>query len=321
MDTSKSMKKFGEDYSYIKYIDGGGSFGTIYLVSKNTTNKEYIAKVIDEEKKYSYENEKKINEIVKQLNNPNIVEYIKSKENEYIEIEDDYKDFIIFEYCSRGELLEYVIFSGGFEEKIAKIIFKTILETVEKLHNIGIYHLDLKLDNILVDKEFNIKIADFGLSKQKDENNNGIFSGEIGAEVFRPPQMFIKSNFYGDKSDIFSLGVILFNLVTAIHGFENSSPNNYYYNLLQENKKEYWEDFEKYLKENKGKILSKQFKDLYEKMVSYKEENRPDIKDLLKYEWFNEINNLTDEKKKQIIKEVFEKKEIIVEKNKERRRF
>ena len=59
MDISKSIKKFGEDYSYIKYIDGGGSFGTIYLVSKNTTNKEYIAKVIDEEKKYSYEKEKK----------------------------------------------------------------------------------------------------------------------------------------------------------------------------------------------------------------------------------------------------------------------
>ena len=256
------MKKFGEDYSIINYIDGGGAFGIIYLVSKNTTNEVYIAKIIDN--KIIYENEKKINEIVKKLNNPNIVEYIESK-SEYIEIEEENKNFIIFEYCSKGELLGYVQVSEGFEEKISKIIFKTILETIEKLHNIGIYHLDLKLENILLDKDFNIKIADFGLSEQKTKKNNGIFKGKIGTKKFQPPQMHINANFYGNKADIFSLGVILFNLVTGIHGFGISSSKDNFYQLLLNDRDEYWEKIGHYFN---GKNVSEQFKDLFEKMVS-----------------------------------------------------
>ena len=61
------------------------------------------------------------------------------------------------------------------------------------------------------------------------------------------------------------------------------------------------------------KIFSPLFKDLFEKMVSYNEENRPDIKDLLKHGWFDDINNLTDEEKKKKIKEALEKKEIKVD--------
>ena len=320
MKASNNKSKFGNDYSFVKFIAGGG-FGKTYLVSKNETNKEYVAKVPklkDEESKNTYENEKKINEIVKkELNNPNIVEYIESRENEFIEIENEYKDFLIFEYCSKGELLGYVQLSGGFEEKVAKIIFKTILETVEKLHEIGIYHLDLKLENILIDKDFNIKIADFGLSKQKTTENDGIFKEAIGTTEYAPPQMFRKPKYYGDKADIFSLGANLFILVIGGRGFQDSRPqkNKYekktYYNLLQSNKEQYWEKMEKYVYD--GKTFSKEFKDLFEKMVSYNEENRPDIKDLLKHKWFDEINNLTDEEKKKIVKEALEEKEIKVD--------
>ena len=109
MEGSNNNKKFCKDYSLINFIDGGGYYGIIYLVLKNESNKEYVAKVIYEEHKDVYENEKKVNEVVKEeLNNPNIVEYIESRDNEYIEIEEEKRDLIIFEYCSKGELLKYV---------------------------------------------------------------------------------------------------------------------------------------------------------------------------------------------------------------------
>ena len=317
MKISNNYEKFCKDYSLIKPIDGGGSYGIIYLVLKDETNKEYIAKVIYEENKKFFKNEKKINEIIKKkLNNPNIVEYIESRENEYVEYEEENRDLIIFEYCSKGELLKYIQLSRGFEEKIAKIIFKIILEIVGKLHEIDIYHLDLKFDNILLDEDFNIKIHDFGLSEQKDEINGGIFNDAKGAEIFRPPQMFTKSNYckyYGDKADIFSLGANLFPLVTGIYGFQESSENDYYYNLLKTNKEEYWNDLDNYLDAKFNKKVSTEFKELFEKMVSYNEENRGDIKDLLKHKWFDEINNLTDEEKKKIVKEALEEKEIKVD--------
>ena len=67
--------------------------------------------------------------------------------------------------------------------------------------------------------------------------------------------------------------------------------------------------FDEILISKKGKILSSNFKNLYETMVSYEEKDRDDIKDLLNHKWFDEIKNLTDEDKKQMIKEAFEEKE------------
>ena len=159
----------------------------------------------------------------------------------------------------------------------------------------------------------NIKIADFGLSKQKTTENDGIFKEAIGTTEYAPPQMFRKPKYYGDKADIFSLGANLFPLVTGIYGFQESSENDYYYNLLKTNKEEYWNDLDNYLDAKFNKKVSTEFKELFEKMVSYNEENRPDIKDLLKHEWFDEINNLTDEEKKKIVKEALEEKEIKVD--------
>ena len=121
------------------------------------------------------------------------------------------------------------------------------METVEKLHTIGIYHLDLKLDNILVDKDFNIKIADFGLSKQKTEKNKGKFTGEVGAKIFRPPQMLGNNKYCGDKADIFTLGANLFIIVTGIYGFFQFCENDQYYNSLKKDKNKYWNIFDEIL--------------------------------------------------------------------------
>ena len=191
--------KIGEDYSIIRMLAIGG-FGTVYLVKDNEKNIEYAAKTIDNDD--SFKNEVQINEIVEKIDSLNIVKYISKgiKNVEYLG-KSETKNYVVFEYCEYGDFFNYIP-SGGFDEKVVKIVFKTLLEAVEKIHNKNVCHLDLKLENILVDKDFNLKISDFGLSNQINEINNGIFKKNCGTSYYKPPQMILGLSYNGIKADI-----------------------------------------------------------------------------------------------------------------------
>ena len=300
--------KIGKNYSIIRFLEGGG-FGEVYLVKDINTNIEYAAKVIDSDDMFN--NEAQINEIVNEIKTSNIVKYI-SKGKETIEYLGKFetKNYIILEYCEYGDLFDYKPLDG-FEEKKAKIIFKTILETVEKIHNKGVCHLDLKLENILVDKDFNLKISDFGLSKEINKSNKGIFEGSCGTSYYKAPQMNLKLNYNGIKADIFSLGVMLYILIIGDMCFYKASLSDEVYAYLVENNKI------EVLEELKGIFpinATEESRQIFLDMISLKEKDRPEIKDILNNKWFEDIKDLSDEDKRKAIKEIIEKK--INEKNK-----
>jgi len=119
-----------------------------------------------------------------------------------------------------------------------------------------------------------------------------------------------KKEYSGEKADIFSLGVVLFNLVIGSCGFVTSTKYDPYYNLIIEGTYEnYWNKILGAInKENKQ--LSENFKNLYLEMVAYNPEKRPTIDGILnKSKWLNEINILNDENKKNLDIEV--KNELI----------
>ena len=299
MDISIDYKgQIDGDYSIIKKIVEG-YFSTIYLVKDNKTDIEYVAKVIN---KYNiYESEKEINKIIKDIKSSNILKLVAygEKKVEYLgKLET--KGCIIFEYCEFGDLFDCVP-QGGFEEKIVKIIFQILLEAVEEIHKNGICHLDLKLENILIDKDFNLKISDFGLSKQINKSNNGIFKGSCGTSYYKPPQMNLKENYNGFKADIFSLGVILYALLSERFPFEISDPKNkncIYYKLINY-KMAILETIENLFPKN-STLKSRQ---LFLDMIARNEKDRPEIKEILKNEWFDDIKDLNNEDKKKLLKE------------------
>ena len=221
----------------------------------------------------------------------------KSNEMEISEIPVDIKNrpFYVIDFFSRTELFYYVKEERTrFTELEAKVVFKQILEGFQFLHDNKICHLDIKTDNIMLDKNFKPIIIDFGFAEQfKDEP---IFSDGKGTPEYICPEMWEFKKYNGIKSDIFSLGVVLFKLVTGKFGFKSANKNDKSYELIKYGK------FNAYLELKKDIIdkinPSEDFKNLYFSMVAYEPKTRPEISDILKGDWLKEINELDDEKKK-----------------------
>ena len=133
---------------------------------------------------------------------------------------------------------------NGFCERHAKIIFKKIIEGIKFCHDKKVCHLDIKPDNIVINKYFDPIIIDFGFSEEFNESIK-IKEGK-GSQHYVSPEMWESKEYDGVKSDIFSLGVVLFNLVTGICGFDISTVNNKYYKFIVEadnsgNYDNYWD--------------------------------------------------------------------------------
>jgi len=199
------------------------------------------------------------------------------------------RNYFVVDYAEKGDLLRYITNSdNGFGEEYTKIIFKKILEGIKFCHSENICHLDIKDGNILLDNEYNPIINDFGLSRNIYDQDGQIIpmQGGIGTPYIRCPQMFEKEvNYNGIDADIFSLGVLLFKLVSKGRGFLKSEHKSYN-DIKNKDYEHYWTRFKQ--KDD----LSTEFKDLYLKMVAYEPSERPRIDEILNDPWLKNINDL-----------------------------
>ena len=151
-----------------------------------------------------------------------------------------------------------------------------------------------------MDKDFWPVIIDFGFSKKyRDENVDIILLNDYnGTMQYRAPEIWEKKEYNGVKADIFSLGVILFNLVTNLnYGFTTSKKSDEKYKLIikggDDNLKLYWKTINM-------QELSEDFKELYIKMVSYYPKERPSLDEILKSAWLKEVREWKKEEEDQI---------------------
>ena len=309
------------DNKYIILKDfGKGASCKAYKIWEPNTNKEYLAKIFKEYNIF-IENEVKINKEISKCEIPCFTKYITSSVGEVI-INDtkEYKPYIILELCSKGKLLDYIDYTKGIlNEKYIKIIFLKIAKAIHFLHRMGICHRDIKLENILLDEEYNLKICDFGLSSFITKYKNGRIKKMedlVGSLHYIAPEIIMKIPYNGIKADIFSLGVVLFALRTGKFGFPIAKVFDFYndpslilYKYIKEkNTKLYWDCIETSYKIE----LSDEFKELYIKMVSFQPKERPTIEEIFENKYFDDIRNLTEEELKayeQKIKDEFKKRE------------
>ena len=202
--------------------------------------------------------------------------------------------YIVYENVSHSNLYEYISIQH-FTERQAKWIFKKILEGVQALHNANICHRDLEVHNILFDDNYNPKIIGFHSSCINMNNLNR----RTGRLPYIAPEILLNQPYNGITADIFSLGQILFNLVTGLYGFQAARPNDQFYNLIiQQNIAQYWQNLGNQIN------VSQEFKNLFIGMVDPNPAQRPTIAQILNDPWMQEINNLNEEQRNALENEV-----------------
>jgi len=129
---------------------------------------------------------------------------------------------MVLEYIPSGDLCNYIQSHGPFEYERARRYAKQITLAVQHLHDHGYCHLDLSLENILLDERTDtIKLCDFGLSRKMLPNKEpfAATSTRPGKKSYVAPEVYTYSPFCGDAADIFSLGVIYFILLCGFPPF------------------------------------------------------------------------------------------------------
>lgn len=200
------------------------------------------------------------------------------------------KNAIVMEFVENGDLFNYLV-QGPLPEKIARYFFEQILEAVEHLHSNGFCHLDLKLENILLDKDFCIKLTDFGFAAQV-EKDTPLYK-RVGTPSCRPPEMWKIGTDYlgydGCKADIFQLGNLLFTLVAGTPAFMEAHTNDFWFKpILADRWDVFWNFKERAGKTRKqgSKVYDPDFKQLISEILNANETKRPTIDAIRKSAWY-----------------------------------
>ncbi|XP_069185700.1 serine/threonine-protein kinase MARK2 isoform X20 [Procambarus clarkii] len=213
--SSRSRTEEIGKYRLLKTI-GKGNFAKVKLAKHVPTGKEVAIKIIDKTQLNPGSLQKLFREvrIMKILDHPNIVKLFQV-------IETEKTLYLVMEYASGGEVFDYLVFHGRMKEKEARAKFRQIVSAVQYCHQKKIIHRDLKAENLLLDSEMVIKIADFGFSNEFTPGNK--LDTFCGSPPYAAPELFQGKKYDGPEVDVWSLGVILYTLVSGSLPFDGSN--------------------------------------------------------------------------------------------------
>ncbi|XP_062544542.1 uncharacterized protein LOC134211571 isoform X4 [Armigeres subalbatus] len=195
---------------------GKGNFAVVKLASNLITNSKVAIKIIDKTCLDEENLAKTFREIsiLKVLHHPHITRL-------YEVMESRNKIYLVTEHAARGEIFDHLVANGRMKEEEASRIFSQIISAVDYCHSKGIVHRDLKAENVLLDNEMNVKLADFGFSNTFCEGTP--LRTWCGSPPYAAPEVFQGVEYDGPKSDIWSLGVVLYVLVCGALPFDGAT--------------------------------------------------------------------------------------------------
>ncbi|UDQ97339.1 protein kinase [Lentisphaerota bacterium WC36G] len=262
------------EYKYIRTL-GAGTMGVVMLVEKD--NKKFALKILNGQLQHSQKTtfiKRFLREakVLSNFNHPNLIHIY-----EYGFRDNSNIPYILMEYVN-SRTLEDVIKENklSLEQKIYIITQLAAVLTV--IHEQNIIHRDIKPGNILIDDELNIKLTDFGIAK--DENSLMTREHEIlGSPAYMPPEVFISSSKSSEQFDIFSLGVVSYEILTGKKPFKGRNINELKYNIKNSRPLEP-RKINPYISEDLQNILSRMLR------------KRPEDRYQTSEELFNDLNNL-----------------------------
>ncbi|KAF5326875.1 hypothetical protein D9619_004377 [Psilocybe cf. subviscida] len=216
----RTIPKFGP-YLLLQTL-GEGEFGKVKLGIDTQYGEEVAIKLIrsgnvDTTPRLS-EVEQEI-QVLKTLKNPNIVRL-------YDVIQTDKHIAIVLEHASGGELFDHILAQRYLKDKDAANLFSQLISGVWYMHQKKIVHRNLKLENLLLDRDRNIIITDFGFANRFEHKSDDLMQTHSGSPCYAAPELVISEGPYvGSAVDIWSCGVILYTMLAGYLPFDDDPAN------------------------------------------------------------------------------------------------
>lgn len=197
---------------------GVGGFGVVRKAVNEEDGTIVAIKILDKAElqvQDMTEHAKREIALLTMVNHPNIVQglaVLSSKK----------KLFLVMEYVDGGDLHSMLASRGKLSEQEARELFCSLVVCLDYCHRQGIYHRDLKLENILITSSGQLKICDFGLASVRalQQNDNDLCRTIVGTEDFSPPEVLKNVPYMGDKADMWSAGILLFTMLAGYCPFQ-----------------------------------------------------------------------------------------------------
>ncbi|XP_024938854.1 testis-specific serine/threonine-protein kinase 2 [Cephus cinctus] len=216
---------------------GQGSYATVHLaeyVDGPSTKKMRLAcKIFDKEKAPRDFLDKffpRELEILTKIENPHIIQV-------HSILQRGPRVFIFMRYADNGDLLDFVKRNGVVPEQQSKLWFRQMASGLHYLHGKNIAHRDLKCENILLSRKFNVKLADFGFARYCiDHDGRRVLSHTYcGSAAYAAPEVVSGTPYNPKLADVWSLGIILFIMLNASMPFDDSNLRKLLKNQMSRN--------------------------------------------------------------------------------------
>ncbi|CDW90587.1 protein kinase domain containing protein [Stylonychia lemnae] len=273
---NRGKREISRKYKFGSVVLGIGQYGKVFLAENKNDSKQKVAVKALSKKKLGKLIDKLKQEVIflRRLDSPNIVKYYETYEDEeYV--------YLVMEYCPGGELFDLISQklekSKKFKEKEAAELMQKLFKAVSHVHSQGIAHRDIKPENIMIGREGELKLIDFGLAQKFVKNNRLDIGKMVGTPQYLAPEAF--EGISSMEVDLWSLGVLMCVLLSGSYPYAGASPEE----LLRS----IYDKPEIKFETKVWKRVSQNGKDLVRQLLQIDPKKRIQAKDALQHPWFN----------------------------------
>ena len=262
---------------------GKGNFSEVHIGVHRESGERVAVKVVDTLKTEQFSKKSRsvaLNidsemQVLRSLSHPNIIKFYGMYRNQT-------NVHLVIEYMDGGDLLNRILEKGCYNEADGKIVFSQICAGLAYLHSKDICHRDLKPDNVLLTADGTAKISDFGLARHASSQSENNFRTYCGTPHYFAPEMFKlqkqQVDGYGKAVDVWSLGVILYIIVSGKPPFDDENLGEQVVNGIFEFD---GPEFE---------CVSDQVKDLISRLMTVDPKLRLTADEALRHVWLSDVN-------------------------------